>query len=270
MDGEAKAESILDFLTARNPNIHHQTPKSTSLTSVRNSLCPKQLKVWKDFNFSTLENVYEKRLIHEAQKGRPPLPYPSVLAKVDDVVHDEPTTTHVLTIWNHRIVAASLQAVQDTLHPSIWVPYRTKGQDEADAIIIDVSTDRKKTRLKPDAGAVSFCQACCSAVERLPKDYKPASKWHSSAVFNRRMTDKAGKWAPGQKNKNNAKPIRQVYTYCVELGCRYGCIITTREAFIFRIQPRTGKPGAALFVLDRVVAEKLTKSSFQHRQRMSK
>ena len=33
-------------------------------------------------------------------------------------------------------------------------------------------------------------------------------------------------------------PIRQVYTYCTEHGCRYGCILTTEEAFVFRIRPR--------------------------------
>lgn len=270
MDREAKAESILDFLTARNPDIHHQTTKSTSLTSVRNSLYPREMKLWKDFNFSTLETVYGKRLIHEARKGRPSLVYPSVLRNIDDVVHDEPTTTHVLTVWNHRIVAASLQAVQDTLHPSIWVPCRRKGQDAADAIILDVSTGEKTTRLKPDAGAVSFCQGCCSEVERLPKDYKPASKWHSSTVFGRHMTDEAGEWGQGQANRNNARPIRQVYTYCVELGCRYGCIITTREAFIFRIQPRTEEPGTAFFIIKSFRRNKLTQVRFQHRRRMSK
>lgn len=126
MNGDGKAKSILEFLTARNPKVYHQTPISKSLTIVRNSLCPRQFQPWKDFNFSTLENVYEKRLIHEARKGRPFLTYPSVLARIDDVVHDEPTTAHVLTIWNHRIVATSLQAVQDTLHPS---GCRVEGRD---------------------------------------------------------------------------------------------------------------------------------------------
>ncbi|KAK3291895.1 uncharacterized protein B0H64DRAFT_408351 [Chaetomium fimeti] len=234
MDGEAKAESIFEFLTARNPDIHYQTPHSKSLTTVRNSLYPRQLKTWDEFSFSTLETVYGRRLIDEARKGRSSLAYPSVLATIDDVVHDEPTTTHALTVWNHRIVATSLQAVQGTLHPSIWVPRRRKGQHETDK-----KTTKESTRLEPDAGAVSICQNCCSETERLPKDYKVASKWRSSAIFGGWMTGKAGKWTPGQASKPEAKPIRQVYTYCVKFGCRYGCIITTQEAFIFRIKLRT-------------------------------
>ncbi|KAH6847091.1 hypothetical protein B0I37DRAFT_341049 [Chaetomium sp. MPI-CAGE-AT-0009] len=246
MNGEARAESLFDFLTARNPDIHLRTSQSKSLTNVRRSLYPRQMIAWEEFSFSTLETVYGKRLINEVRKGRPSLAYPSVLANIDDVVHDEPTTTHVLTIWNHRIVAASLQAVQDTLHPSIWVPRRKKEQNEADAITIDDPTDIKETtastRLKPDAGAVSFCQNCGSDVERLPKDYKPASKWRSSAVLDGWMRGTAGKWTPAQARRNEARPIRQVYTYCVEFGCRYGCIITTQEAFIFRIKPRAKVP----------------------------
>jgi hypothetical protein len=256
MDKEAKANSILDLLTARNPDVRHLTPKSKSLTNVPKSLYPRQLKSWDDFNFYSLETVYGKLLMEEARKGRPSLAYPSVLAGIDDVVHDEPTTTHILTIWNHRIVAASLRAVQDTLHPSVWVPRVSKGQDEENAIAIDASTTdastgKKKTtastRLKPDAGAVLLCQDCGSEVERLPKDYKPGSKWHSSAILDECMTGKTGKWTRGQARSNEAKPIRQVYTYCVEWGCRYGCIITTREAFIFRIKPRAAEPGTTVF-----------------------
>jgi hypothetical protein len=272
MDGDAKAESIFDFLTARNPDIHYQIPQSKSLTNVRDSLYPRQLKTWDEFSFSTLKTMYGRRLINEARKVRSSLAYPSVLAKIDDVVHDEPTTTHVLTIWNHRIVATSLQAVQDTLHPSIWVQSGRKSQNEADAVLINASTHikntAKSTRLKPDAGAVSLCQNCCSEVERLPKDYKTASKWQSSAIFNGWMTGTTGKWTPGQAKTNHAKPIRQVYTYCVKFGCRYGCIITTQEAFIFRIKPRTEIPGAAVSVLGLFFTNKLTQSSFRPRQRM--
>ncbi|KAJ4156018.1 hypothetical protein LMH87_001232 [Akanthomyces muscarius] len=36
---------------------------------------------------------------------------------------------------------------------------------------------------------------------------------------------------------NCAFPFRQAYTYCVEFNCRYGCILTTEEAFVFRIRP---------------------------------
>ncbi|KAI0812083.1 hypothetical protein GGR55DRAFT_703962 [Xylaria sp. FL0064] len=82
-------------------------------------------------------------------------------------------------------------------------------------------------------------------LERLLKDYKPALKW-DSRVLRRggEFINDEGEWAaPGKSKQNKVLPIRQIYTYCVEWGCRYGCIISTQEAFIFRIKPRSVSPG---------------------------
>jgi hypothetical protein len=248
MGDEKAAESILDFLTVDNPKIRHGDPNSVSLTSVRNSLWPRQVQQWKEFTFASLKKAFAGRLIREAQQKRSSLTYPLLLAGIDDLVYDEPTTTAVITIWNHGIVKASLQAVQETLHPSTWVQSSRKSQSRPNDLpagtTIQKTRSKKAPRLKPDGGAVSLCQNCSSQVERLPKDYKPANKWQSSSMFSEWATNPTGELTEGEAGRNMFRPIRQVYTYCVKFECRYGCIITTREAFIFRIKPRVKALGA--------------------------
>ncbi|KAK4032189.1 hypothetical protein C8A01DRAFT_20707 [Parachaetomium inaequale] len=248
MNEGAAAESILDFLTAENPKIRHGDAKSASLTKVRNSFWPRQVKRWEGFSFASLKSAFGGRLIEEAQRKCSSLKYPTFLAGVDDFVYDEPTTTAVVTTWNHGIVKASLHAVQETLHPSTWVHSARDPQGKPASLTVSTTIRKRKAgavqRLKPDAGAVSLCQNCAFQVERLPKDYKPANKWQSSSLSFEGATSTTGKWSSGEARRNEVRPIRQVYTYCVQFGCRYGCIITTREAFIFRIKPRIKASGA--------------------------
>ncbi|KAK4031760.1 hypothetical protein C8A01DRAFT_21078 [Parachaetomium inaequale] len=245
MKEKESEDSIFGFLTRKNPEIEYPPPKSKGVTSRRYYLCPTELRVWKDFNFSTLEAIYGRKLIEEARRtGASSLNFPRVSA-IDRVVDDEPTTISLLTIWNRSIVNAALEeaAILNLFHPCIW---RAKtGQN----ISTEKSAKKVKHRLKPDAGAVSLCTTCLSAqspslaLERLPKDYKTASKWESLPFLRQALTNETGegegKWKTGEMTEQAAMPIRQVYTYCVKSGCRYGCILTTAEAFIFRIKPRT-------------------------------
>jgi len=272
MGEKAGAASIFEFLTAKNPKIDYPAPTSTKLTARSNYLWPKQLKAWTEFTFSTLKSVYGGRLITEARRTSGlTLDYPRISAESDCVVNDEPTTICVLTKWNHTIVNAALEedTVRRLFHPCIW---RAKmGQDDS-----AYKADKNSTRLKADAGAVSLCKVCrgsqdmSSAPERLPKDYKTASKWNSSPLFGGQLTDEAGEWRWGEVHKQEAMPIRQAYTYCVQRGCRYGCILTTNEAFIFRIKPRTTERGVAFPFLTRVYGfstKELTQPSLGHRRR---
>lgn len=243
MKEKESANSIFEFLTRKNPKVEYPAPNSKTLTSQRYYLCPKELRVWEDFSFSTLETIYGGKLIEAARrKGRSSLCYPRVSA-IDCVVDDEPTTTCLLTTWNRSIVNAALEedSVLSLFHPCIW---RAKtGQNNP----TESSAKKDTDRLKPDGGAVSSCATCRGprnpslVPERFPKDYKTASKWKSSPFLGEALID--GKWKIGEIQKPEAMPIRQVYTYCVKRGCRYGCILTTAEAFIFRIKPQTRTQG---------------------------
>ncbi|KAL7629019.1 hypothetical protein AAE478_000537 [Parahypoxylon ruwenzoriense] len=71
---------------------------------------------------------------------------------------------------------------------------------------------------------------------RLPHDIKPGCKWHSS-ILESYVDKSSGKWLVGKSRSNLAKPIRQIYSYCLEHKARYGCIITSKEILIVRIKP---------------------------------
>jgi hypothetical protein len=227
MDSRRRAKSTLEFLTAENCSILAQEPKSNSNSRHPNWHSPKQINAWKEFNFETLQGPYDGKLIEELQyEGRklPEYPTSSPESRID---RNEPHTSLILHKWSHTILDVSLREVRDTLHPSLWVPEIGKTN----------WTRPMKKNWKPDAGAIAACLK--DGRERFPKDYKVAKKWKSRVLHQKPLIDSAGLWCQGVKRSNEAMPIRQAFTYCVTMGCRYGCILSTEEAFIFRIKPRT-------------------------------
>lgn len=231
MDSSRRAKSILEFLTAENCSVFPQEPESKSNSRHPNWHSPKQINVWKEFNFENLEGLYDGKLMEELRnEGRklPEYPASSPESRVD---RNEPHTSLILNKWSHAILDTSLNAVRDTLHPSLWVP--------------DIGntnwTRPLKRNWKPDAGAIAACGK--DKRERFPKDYKVAKKWKSRVLHQKPLIDSAGLWFRGSTKSNEAMPIRQAFTYCVTTGCRYGCILSTEEAFIFRIKPRTPAKG---------------------------
>ncbi|KAI1854063.1 hypothetical protein JX265_003613 [Neoarthrinium moseri] len=236
-------KSLLEYLTAKNPDIDNREPADKKNTSRNSYFVPKQLIEWTEFSFQTLQAVYEGQLIEKAREKDTPLPdYPFCVPDVDCVVDCEPATVHIMTKWNHGIVTPALDAVRDTFHPCMWIPRPMKKD-----IKKGNGTKGKKSnsnavsrRLKgADGGAMSSWPSHeATTGEMLPKDYKTYTKWDSRNAINQKMLHKDGTWRRGMSKKNNAMPIRQVYTYCVNFGCRYGCILSTGEAFIFRIRPR--------------------------------
>lgn len=264
--------SIFESLTARNPDIQHEEPDSYTLTRNDSFMWPKELREWKEFNFQTLESMYGGDLMTVArQRNSTLLNYPDLTPDVDCIVYCEPTTQHILTKWSHTIVQAALTAVQEKFNACNWSPHaggRRRELDQRSTPVCDnsspaetspsqpaSSTIFKKLRIrrKPDSGGILTCRthgALCpsSSIERLPKDYKAAKKWKSSDVTTLLIDDK-GRWKEGTSKDMSAMPIRQVYTYCVGYRCRYGCILTTEEAFIFRIKPREDDLGKNLVVI---------------------
>ncbi len=264
----AAAESIFELLTAKNLEIEYPRPASVTQTNGTSWHTPKQLKPWSEFNYSTLGTMYNGDLMLEArQKGRRLPSYPYIKPKVDCIVTDENTTKHVLTKWNHPIITAGLDIVQK-FQPCDWVAStsRASSRKSEESNSVDNGRIQKQIRasrkentrrtsrkssasIRPDAGGASSARetpASAAHVERLPKEYKTASKWSSSTIFQNNLIDEAGTWKPGANRARCINPIRQAYTYCVTLKCRYGCILTTGEAFIFRIKPRLARPGESL------------------------
>lgn len=93
-------------------------------------------------------------------------------------------------------------------------------------------TPKKKRYLNPDGGGVRKRE---SSVDRLPSDVK--GKWESREVTKRngRFLNRKGGWRDGMSIHDKARPLRQIYTYCVEANARYGFIITCEEVLLVRV-----------------------------------
>lgn len=247
--------------------MEHPDPASKGNTSNKKYYWPRRLISWEEFNFDALKAVFDGTLIREArQRGRSLPPYPTYIPEIDCVIYEETTSTSILTKWSHNIVTQALFAIKDTFHPCIWVQGKRRiknigkkneqlddstSQDQSEKTKEQERSERPNSvsrneasspsKKKPDSGAISLCQLCnplgaLSPEEMLPKDYKTGSKWTSSVISDQ-LTDGNGEWKGGYIKHNNAMPIRQLYTYCVDYGCRYGCILTTEEVVIVRIKP---------------------------------
>ncbi|KAH7133999.1 hypothetical protein EDB81DRAFT_802894 [Dactylonectria macrodidyma] len=267
MPNDPPATSILELLTHPNPTVSHLTPTNKTNTRGKNWHTPRRLKRWDDFdNFNILEASFGGHLLQEARRrGRDFPPYPHTHPEYDCVIRDEDDTRDLLHKWNRTIVNAALDAIQYELHPAIWCkgkadPPSTKETSEPPpepekkrelpprkcSAEAKTPKGRSLARLKPDSGSSwsnpSLPESDARRRERFPKEYKPARKWESKWMVERELINDAGEWEKGKSNHNVAMPIRQAYTYCVKHMCRYGCILTCQEAFIFRVKPLDKEP----------------------------
>ncbi|KAI0798293.1 hypothetical protein GGR55DRAFT_672827 [Xylaria sp. FL0064] len=250
MENRRRAQSLLEFLTAKNPLITPVDGNGGLNGSRLDYYCPKAVKPWAEFDYEAIETMYGGELIKEAKKKRRNLPhYPHLDAEIDlRLVKGEPTTRSLFNKWNHTIVLASLREVQDVFYPCLWrektgeTPSEGKGAIGAKKAQKGIRKQRSKRSRQPDGGSVSMREVLLKKPqERFPKEYKSTANWSSKKLRDGKYTNKeTGEWLEEVKLivNNNIAPIRQAYTYCINYGCRYGCILTTSEAFIFRIKPR--------------------------------
>lgn len=208
-----KAQSIIEFLTAKNPDISPLGAYKKRNTSRHDYHYPRELREWKEFNFETLEAIFGGELLKEANKKRSTLPHYPHIDEIDQSLgSDEPSTRSILAKWNHTIVLASLRQVQDKFHPCLWRDkLGMKGTTEADGSVQEVGQEpteelqdeechenevsedghndnppkQNSTRSRqPDGGSVSVHETKNKkAPERFPKEYKPASNWNSQKSY---------------------------------------------------------------------------------------
>ncbi|KAF2973059.1 hypothetical protein GQX73_g619 [Xylaria multiplex] len=241
MEDGPRAGSIFELLTHRNPHVI-LSPESGTNTHNQSYFWPRKIKKWEEFHFENLDKIYGGLLMNVARNPRDNLPhYPFILGK-DCRISDEPTTTNLISKWNDTVVSAALDAVKGELNPSIWIQKASKPKQSTNTPNSGSKGKKKddvKISLRPDSGAYSVHEENPeNGEERFPKDYKYAGSWSSLKVRNGQHVDiDTGEWKPGFVQRNDNMPIRQAYTYSVLFQCRYGCILTTEEAFIFRIGP---------------------------------
>lgn len=272
------AASLLEFLTYPNPTITHVKRKSSTNTKSDNYYYPKEIKRWDGFNdYTILRSAFRGRLYQNAVRQLASTwPYPFCDPLTDGTVCNEDETRDVFLIWNCSIVKQALREVDD-FRPSYWVtntqhaastsisqlplspnslldsPQGVRRQPSRSRASVTVkSRKRSRPRRIPDAGAAVLDRETPipsldrTAGERFPKEYKPAEKWSSERSMEERLLDQGCnvvRWSRSDARHEQAWPIRQAYTYCVDKMCRYGCILTCKEAFIFRVQPLDKQPG---------------------------
>jgi len=275
-----RAQSVLEYLTSKNPIITPVKNPKTANTNHPSYHKPVALRPWNEFSYATLETIFGGDLIREARKRQPRdrLPhYPHLDQSVTSLTKGHPSTVDILNKWNNPIVVAALRAVED-FQPCIWVSDFgvDLSKQEAPLTKTDIRCEKdnkkahdgtelgngrpqtatvqnqkaKRERQKqPDGGAVSLeeeeiRQKKGVFKELFPKEVKTAFNWNSQKLRDGLYTDeKTGEWIGTAGDKKENAPIRQAYTYCLNYRCRYGCILTTEEAFIFRIKPRGTIPG---------------------------
>ncbi|KAI0154193.1 hypothetical protein GGR57DRAFT_119565 [Xylariaceae sp. FL1272] len=258
------AKSILDYLTLKNPVVVHgeYNPKAsqTNGTAYNN---PTWMAPWEDFSFETMERIFDKKLIRECRDRANEFDYfdPVLLAGSQDRDFGEPGASGIIQVWTNTVVNEALGSVRQTLNPLQWVPPSSARSGRSDPQETEPKAIKRTgmargTRLGasgaplfssrrgsivPDGSGVDFLKAPSlettgssgkRRVTKLPIEIKSGKTWDSS----REIETPRGN-CTGWIKKRGAAPIRQIYTYCVRTRCRYGCIVTTKEAFLIRIRP---------------------------------
>lgn len=222
------------------------------------------MKPWEDFNLESLQSIYEGDLYHAVHNNRLDMTLPKILESDKKIHASELCTAAILTKWTSTIVQATLNELHPKFNACTWSPkpglnknrlpksnpkknmsphappITPPRQTGALSLAIPSPPEEKKARkfdLRADAGTTLSCKEngddCISSfIERMPKEYKPSLKFQSSTLAE--FINDEGRWLEDEV-PNSLMPICQTFSTCILKGCRYGCILTTSEAFIFRI-----------------------------------
>lgn len=152
-----------------------------------------------------------------------PMTFPQ-LKKVINFGNEDALQLNFVAPWTVAIVARALSHAQSRsigrgLHPP-FVEMTAGGDAEGHGVAH-----------KPDwAGIRTFDSGDCRKTHNiLPGDTKLSYKWTSEQIVPKRLDEK-------DANKGWLWPLRQLFTYCLNLKTRYGYIITDKEVVVFRIR----------------------------------
>ncbi|KAK3379015.1 hypothetical protein B0T24DRAFT_694366 [Lasiosphaeria ovina] len=155
-----QATSILEYLTAKNPDLEYEVKKNTTLTERQTWVKPSHVRPWAEFNFETMERVFDGKLMDECRRRDRAFSHlPPLHPDLDLVEGCEDSTTHILTLWTRQMVQIALLQVTDIFNPVFWVvPSRTKSLesskvDVAPTAATDEKGRRKSSRPRPHQAA---------------------------------------------------------------------------------------------------------------------
>ncbi|OTB00513.1 hypothetical protein M426DRAFT_15321 [Hypoxylon sp. CI-4A] len=243
----APATSIIEYLTVKNPDMSHQKSNKGSLSTGTGRLVPWKVLPWKDFNLSTIENIFEHKLYEELRLD-----------------NSEPAAQHIISRWTRPMVRTALKAVENIFSPMVIAPTSLtkaaisdqKGNEPEESTRAQPgrkckankgkSSKRSKSRAVPDWGGIRSsskvpeqdANGCYKKQSNgLPCEVKSGSIWTSKRLRNGELADSSGKWRPYKKRDRDALPLLQIYDQCVKAEARYGVLITSKEVLAIRISP---------------------------------
>jgi hypothetical protein len=217
--------TLLHFLSTKAPKLD-PNPVSKSKTNTKDPRWqwPSRIVPWTDFNFTSLTQCCDGLFSLMLELPMTPMEFSHLRSKEGISFTAEGSLEKgYVSQWTFPIVKEALANAQprcDRLIPPFVK--MVAGED---------SKAPGGHRHKPDWAGVrtSLPKESGRAVNILPGDTKVSYKWISSKV------------ATGEMNENDrisdwAWPIRQIFTYCLDLRTRYGFIITDVEVVAFRVR----------------------------------
>ncbi|KAI0485998.1 hypothetical protein F4859DRAFT_527892 [Xylaria cf. heliscus] len=265
-DRVCTAESILDYLTVRNPNVWSIDQLNATQSDDPRWRYPIYVEPWDEFNFETMEQIFSGDLMQECRDKRHKFHFlePQLVPGAQDEDSGEPAASAILNLWTNTVVNKALIAVRDTLNPVQWAQQSSAARADVGEALLTLKRAQKGARAQPvrlakagvaqtktrkgivipDGSGIAIPAShgsgikgklCIKPPSKLPKEIKPGSKWMSGKAIRKRRGE-ALEWI----NKNRSAPLRQIYEQCLQAKTRYGCIVTTKEAVFVRIGPYKG------------------------------
>jgi hypothetical protein len=211
---------LQDFLATQNPKIAILSYLHSSKTTTRNKRwsTPSKIEKWQDFNTETLKEC-SNGIFSEMLKY-PMNPYTTQhLNRTTSLIAEE-TLDLFFASWTIPVVKEALLTAQ-TKCKHFQQPYITwtKGKEAS----------RTDGGFNPDWAGIRPSELDKTKPKNiLPGETKRSAVWQSSKIDPAKMNtlSHVPKWL---------WPIKQAFTYCLELNARYGYIITDKEVFVFRV-----------------------------------
>ncbi|KAI1300814.1 hypothetical protein F5Y03DRAFT_363676 [Xylaria venustula] len=288
LDEIRTAESILDYLTVKNPNVRSDDRVNARQSDSPHWNSPAYVEPWDEFNFETMEQIFNGTLMQECRDDKNKFRFfdPPLIPGLQDEDSGEPAATAILNLWTNTVVNKALLAVQDTLHPVQWAPQSSSARFSSNhpqliprpaqtgprvqpvrpAKANTIQTKVRKGRTIPDASGITIPTPGMKSKpgpkppSKLPKEIKPGSKW----VSTRDIGNPRGR-ALGWIGKNKAAPLRQIYQQCIDERSRYGCIVTTKEVVIVRIGPYKRKASSLPLTQDQLAQETIANGLLEYK-----
>lgn len=220
-------KSLLEYLRSENPVINGEMCRPGSNTSSKGDIweTPREIKVWEDFEFSSLKSMYGGQLQEVLARHFDFQDFSAIPQFPFREIHDENSLECLIVKWNHSMISDALSTAQSYLDDRLThgrIHMVRGGQADYPA---------SNSKLRPDWGGVQRPTTHISKPKNvLPGDTKLSNKWSSGLI-------KLGQVHLDYKKIDWLRPLTQVFSYCVRSNSRYGYVITDKELVVVRIRP---------------------------------